>query len=217
MELLNIVFVKTIGKFPLSSFISCCVDRDFSGIVVQGKPNEAQIQEAWLVLLSQYHESRKDEKTREHIDLLWRMQQLKVRAEVINLLLNTLNLLPVKSLIDKIKELDSEFEQFEFSEESLQDDIQMVKNIEINNSIEYSQLKEQLNAFELLIGIKDKDGKLIEKEEMKEDVFYDYVLSYNEIFKTSHSVDKLSTIEYAKMCYRHDKYIDNINSKNNNG
>ena len=203
-------FIKSISKLRLLDFISCCIDNDFSSLIINGEIQDSkQLNQCWINILSQYHEARKDERTIDHINLLWELQKLRERAQVINLLTNTIGFFYSKTLINAIKNYDSEFEQFEFSEETIENDLILISNIEINNEIEYRNLLEQLEEFEKSIGIKDKEGNKIEAIKANEQIFYDYVMSYNEIFKTSHSVTNLNTMEYARMCYRHDEYVKN--------
>ena len=104
------------------------------------------------------------------------------------------------TLIETLRGFDEAFLEFQFNEESIEDDLQLVKNMEQANELEYRQIKEELEAQEQVAGT---GSNVVNGEE----VFYDWVASYNEVFKTSHSVAKLSTMEYANNCKRLDKYI----------
>jgi len=215
MVQLNIV--QLISKLPLTDFITCCVDKVYDVLILDGGSRDGQeeaVNQGWVNLLGQYHDARKDEKTTQNIEIRSRIMHLRIRATIIGLLLDTVNMFYSKTLIDSIKKFDSEFEQFEFSEETIEQDLIFISNIEINNKIEYESALVELQEFEEKIGIKDKDGNYIEKSKLTEQVFYDYVMAYNEVFKTSHSVDRLNTLEYARMCYRYEKYIESVNLKN---
>jgi hypothetical protein len=207
-------FVQLISDLPMTLFIKCCLKPyDLSNLIINKQVefcDSKKLDNAWLNLLSQYNDVRKDERQKRLYEIRLRMQVLRLRAEIITLLLNSVGMIYLETIIDAIKSFDDEFSQFEFSEESIVEDLQCIKNIEINNEIEYQDLKKEFEEMEK--DTVDKDGN---KVKTSEDVFYDYVFSYNEIFKTSFTLSSLSAMDYAKMCNRRDLYIESQNAKAN--
>lgn len=222
MEQSNIALfkvVESISKLTLVNFISCCIEKDLTPLIISGDlmGSEQEIEilnNAWINILSQYAEARNDETQKERKELVFRIKQLELRASVIGLILGSLEMFFFDKLIEIVKEYDEEFCQFEFSHESYLNDIAMIKNIELNNKIEHDELELQLQEIEKE-ETKKLGGELGLSKTKLEQVFYDYVISYNEVFKTSHSVDRLNTLEYARMCFRHDEYVKNINNNTN--
>lgn len=201
-------FIEKISKLKLTSFIECCANNDYSSIVISGFPNSEELELAWIKLLSQFLKARAEENNEIRNEIVSKMRHLELRNKILFLVLKTLEMFYSKVLIEEIKGLDEEFSQFEFSEESYENDIQLIKNIEINNDIEYKELQKQLEELEALEKPKSEDEESKnQKAPDKEQVFYDIIMSYNEIFSTSYSVDNLNTMEYARMCYRRDRYI----------
>ena len=215
MELSNTVpynkphFVTTITRLPLLDFMECCVQGKYDSIIlgIHSKPTEDEISEAWLKLLSQYYAARKDDSNSTRNEILCRMQELRLRASIITMLLNSLGMVYSPKLIKTLKDYDEAFEQFAFTESTINDDLQLVKNMEINYEIEYRQLKDDLEAIER--NTRDKSGNQVVTGEQ---VFYDYVAAYNEAFKTGLSVDTMSTMTYANNCHRYDEYVKSMDN-----
>lgn len=207
-ELSNTVrFRDNISRLQLLDFIECCVHNKYDSIILDGKPTDEQIGEAWLRLLSQYYIARKDDSNSTRNEILSRMNELRLRASIITMLLNSLGMIYSPKLIQTLKDYDPAFEQFTFSESTINDDLQLVKNMELNYDIEYGQLKDDLEALER--NTRDKSGNQVVTGEQ---VFYDYVAAYNEVFKTGLSVDTMSTMTYANNCHRYDEYVQSMDS-----
>ena len=205
---LNIAsFHNNIARFPLLDFIDCCVNKQYNSIIITGvleDINSETIQEKWIILLSQYYKARGDESNNEKNQMIFRMQELRLRASIITMLLNSVGMIYSPTLIGILKDFDPAFCEFQFLEDSIDEDLQLIKNMELANDLEYTQLKEELEAQEPIANVKSVNP---------EEVFYDWVASYNEVFKTSHSVAKLTTMEYANNCKRLDKYISSQESQ----
>lgn len=194
----NILIAKktqlSIARFKLLDFIDCC----------KGDYSSLEKEEDWVEILSQYYTVRKDEENKERLELLCRMQYLRLRASIITMLLNSIDMIYSPSIIKTLKEFDDEFQQFEFSEDNVLECLQMIRNIEFNNDIEYTQLKSDLKK------INEKEGESVGDISS---TFYNWVSSYNEAFKTSHNVDNISVATYANICYRLEQYLNSQNTK----
>lgn len=202
-------FVTSIVRLPLTDFMECCVHGNFESIIigVHVKPTKDEIGEAWIKLLSQYYQARQDESNNDRNEIIYRMQELRLRASIMTMLLNSIGMIYSPMLIKTLKTFDPVFEDFAFTESTINEDLQLVRNMEINYEIEYRQLKEDLERLEGQT--KDKEGKEVS---IGEQVFYDYVAAYNEAFKTGLSVETMSTMTYVNNCHRYDEYVKQMDS-----
>lgn len=48
-------------KLPLSIFIDCLLDSDYSGLILNGTPTEKELQDAWMKIFAEYSVSVNDE------------------------------------------------------------------------------------------------------------------------------------------------------------
>lgn len=207
--------ISRIALLPLTTFIRIICDKDFNLIVIDGSPTEQELSDGWNSLMSQYYSARQDESKKEYQELVWRMQVLRVRAEIINLLLNSIGMIYSPTLIEAIKNLDEEFSQFTFADDTIDDDLECIRNIEKNNTVEYSSLSEELKLMEISLGFRDSDGNAVECASITEESFYQEVSTYNEVFKTSLSVENMSTMTFAINCKRWREHIERLNSEKN--
>lgn len=198
--------VSRIGKLALLDFITCCIDEDYTSLVLAGQPTKDELDSAWLQLLSQYYEARGDKKQAEQMDLILKMQLIKVRAAMMHLLISSIEQVYSEVLVKRLQAYG--YETVTFSRETLKEDLQGVANAELQNKLEYEALAEQLQG---LIG-EDKPGKKGQKGK----IFYDYVRAYNKHFKTTYSVQTMSTLEYAYLCKDLDEELENLADQNDN-
>ena len=180
---------------------SSLVYKNYSFIFVNGNPNEDEIQEKWIVLLSQYYKVRGDSQNNEKNELIFRMQELRLRAAIITMLLNSVGMIYSPTLIQTLRDFDEAFSEFQFTEDTINDDLQLIVNMEKMNEVEYRSLKEELESMEKVSGVTGINP---------EQVFYDWVASYNEAFKTSLCVENISTFTYANNCKRLDEDCSKI-------
>ena len=145
------------------------------------------------------------------------MEFLKFRITWINAVMSSLNL-SYTELISK--ELRDIFPDFEFSKDSFYKDVVLVKNIEVQTRLTYSDLEDSLKMIEkknkATLGSDNGEDKKQTNEELEINV-YDSVAAYNRTFKTSERVKDLNALEYAVNCRALDKYIeDSLESQNSN-
>jgi len=196
-------FVQSIKDLKLTDFIQCCVYNNLSVIVLSGKPTEEESYSAWCFLLSQYLVARSDNSVQDKLEIISKMKYLEFRIEWINAIVCSLHLRFTETIASELRDV---FPDFEFTDETFYSDIQLVKNIEIENKILYSELEESLNVL-------NKDVKEKTKEQSEVD-FYESVAAYNRTFKTSEKVKDMNALEHAINCKAFDKYCEEINSKN---
>jgi hypothetical protein len=196
-------FVQSIRDVSLLTFIQCCVYGNYEGIVVTGNPNEEEIYKAWCFLLSQYLVARSDNSVQEKLEVISKMKYLEFRIEWINAIVLSLHLRFTETIANELRDA---FPDFEFTEESFYNDIQLLKNMEIENKILYSELEDSLKLLN-----KDIQEKTKEQSEID---FYESVASYNRVFKTSEKVKDMNALEHAINCKAYEKYCEDNNKLN---
>ena len=195
--------MSRLKDLKLTDFIACCVDNDLHSIVISGQADEEQLGNAWLHLLSQYYEARQDARANQHRELLGQLEALKIRAAVIEMLVEAYKCFPTQMIIERLRELG--YFDLQFTPETMDNDLMCIRNNEINYQIEHDNIKEELE--QLSKGANDKATA-------GHKIFYDYVMSYNEAYKTTYTVDGLNAFEYALICHRLDEYIEHLNTQN---
>jgi hypothetical protein len=199
-------FVSAIRELPLSDFITCCAENDFSSIVFSGNPTKEQVDVAWMQLLSQYYAVRQDPRTLEQWQSITEMQLLRVRMATVNALCESLRMVYSPVIVFQLHKMGFDFP---FTRETYLQELELVKNMEVQTRLDFESIQEHF-AEQAKNSI-DKDGNSVKQSEQ---IFYDYVDSYNECFKTSHSVDRMNTFEYANRCKRLDEHYKNLQTQN---
>lgn len=69
---------QSIDKLPLHRFVDCIVDNNLHSLVIEGKPTELQLQEAWNNILSEYTEAIGNHEYRIYISLYKEISLLKL-------------------------------------------------------------------------------------------------------------------------------------------
>jgi hypothetical protein len=130
------------------------------------------------------------------------METLKFRVSWINAIVSSLQLRFTETIANELRDV---FPDFQFTEESFDNDIQMLKNMEVSNKILYSELEDSLSLMQ-----KDSEGGDKVTPEIMEQNIYESVSAYNRMFNGSEKVKELNTLEYAIMGRAYEKRIEEL-------
>jgi hypothetical protein len=83
--------INSLHKLPLNTFIDCICDSDFTGLVIEGEPNEQDLSLVWNDLLEQYSDALNDEGSRRYILVFKEYQQAKIKHDLIITYIEMLN------------------------------------------------------------------------------------------------------------------------------
>lgn len=197
-ESVSYSIISTLRDLPLTTFIICSLNDDYSGL---GNAPEDVIKKTWAKLYSDFHELRQDSHVNPFLKISGEMAALELRQKMITIACNSM----LRNHTDKRRKDFAELGYpFEFSESSIEQDIQRVINREKPNVVRLKQLKEEYARLQ-----KNNTGH----KKIKEESFYETVAAMNEAWKTSYSIQNMSTLEYCIYSKRLDKYIDNSKNK----
>jgi len=80
----------SLEQLPLSVYITCAVDKDYSGLVIAGKPTAKELQEAWIKLQSDFYELIEDKRVQDNNDLTGKINKISLKIDVVTCLIAAL-------------------------------------------------------------------------------------------------------------------------------
>jgi hypothetical protein len=151
--------------------------------------------------MSQYYQTR-DNELPKYLELNLQISALVYRLLWIEKILEYLQNVPFVS--EQIIEiLHEEGFDFAFTDESMQNDIQAIVNIEKRTQYDITELQTEL---------KELDGNGTGGK-CDDENFYQTLYSINEMSHVCYDMEKLTTYEYAILCKRLHNHIEQLNRK----
>lgn len=83
--------ISTIHKIPLNVFIDALVDHDFSGLILEGEPDEAEISAAWENILNEYNDALGDDGNKAYVIAYREYMQARINYDMVNQYIELLN------------------------------------------------------------------------------------------------------------------------------
>lgn len=187
--------ISNLRQLPLTAFIACSVNKEYD---LLGSAPADVLETAWQKLLSLYYEAKGDKHTKKYVELAGEMAAIELRQQMIAVMCERMRIYPTRRGRLNFAELGY---PFAFTPESMEQDLTIITNKEKVHDIRLKQLRAEFKQFQS----KNDDGKT-----NVEGSFYDNVAAMNEAWKTSYSVDKMSTMEYCIYSKRYESYIENL-------
>lgn len=209
LELLSIV--QSIKELPFKDFIECCCNNAYQLIVKAGfNPSNEQhlalVYSGWINLLSQYYEVCGDNELNEQFRIAIEMKVIDSKRDVLavleTLMLETFN----EPMADMLREI---FPNIPFTKETVKEDFEKAKRLDVETRVRYDQLKSTLQSLVGDTGKKDKELSAAAQEES----FYNTLFDINQMEKGAYTKE-ISTYEFALLRKRLVKHIENLQSQN---
>lgn len=131
--------ITSISVLTLRQFIQCIC---YGNLSVLGEGTPEQLQDAFNDLLSQYYEAKKDEGAKQRVECVAKMKEIEMHAFLLNSLNEILQERYSEAACEILRKL---YPKYQFSYESLANDLKTVKTLEIKNAITYDRYKKALD------------------------------------------------------------------------
>lgn len=114
----------SIETLKLNRFIACIVNQDLTGLAISGEPDQQALQMAWVKVVSEYHDRRKNEDVSQEMEGKQENDAYGIKSIRIKLLI----LMMRKKYHEKLaNELLEEGYEYDFTEETYLDDLERVE------------------------------------------------------------------------------------------
>jgi hypothetical protein len=124
---LEVILVSSISKLKLSSFIDAIIDNDFSGLIIQGQPNEEQIAACFENIYLQYIEAAGGKDLVDDLEGMAIQGSKQSMLKRMESLLKCIEMEPCEELYNMLlNDFNYEVEQLPYSEENLANAVRSV-------------------------------------------------------------------------------------------
>jgi ribosomal protein S15P/S13E len=189
----------TCANLPLSKFISCICDNDLNSLIITGTASNEQLEESWILILSEYQELKDDTiDSVTQIRLTKEIKRLKNHLFLVDTCVHYLTFRYSESIAKSLQKLGYTFKPKSTIPSKYINELTAVVNrsntrfIELQQNI--SQLKKEIDKLQdgIKITRSDFENKLIYIEEMQ---------------KVSYDMDKLTVQKFVLLEKKFEDYI----------
>lgn len=205
---LSIIYLR-ISDLPLLDFIACCVDGDFSALVIKGNPSKEELQANWSKILEQYQTAIGDTNHRIFVGALREVHLIDLQIKVTILCIDTLRLAPDEFFIKQLKLRDRpcikakfDWEDQEAYNETLDKALSRVNGLKLDLEVKRSK-------FEALV---NKDNKDNPKSKMDRESFIANLITLSGTGFPIQAKD-ITTFEYCERLRRHAAMVEAQNKR----
>lgn len=197
--------ITSIAVLKLKDFITCCVDNDLS---VLGEGSEDERKEAFTDLLSQYYEAKGDTEIKEYLQVVSQIKAIELHRELINTIAMVMRERYSQAGAEALRNLYKQF-GYQFTEESLEEDLEKVRRGEISNDVTYKRL---LKDLEKLDKAKTKSKDLTHVQKLSN--FRQRIFDINKVEHGSYD-DQMSVLDFAILEARLIEHIETLKDQAN--
>lgn len=209
--------ISTIAKLPLETFIDCLVDKDYSGLVIEGHAPEPLIQLAWNDLVEQYNDaiSKGDDSQKQYISAYQDYLRAKSKHDVAITYIELLNVYYVeKGIVVKkwIKDLNKLCDiRYSFDVDKQQDFIPYLERCfkrNKTNLISYRLAETQLSELLKMQQVKKEDAML-------DRTYFIQIMLNIKNMENREIPFSISTLEFCLLVARYRDGIKEFNNQKN--
>jgi hypothetical protein len=189
------------SKLPMAAFLDALCEDNLQSLIIDGKVTPPQLNEAWVLILSEYYELRGDgidgnEQTSLSRDILKLNNHLNILDVCVKFLLERYS----DSIADSVRKLGYSFRPTSF--EPI-DYIVQLNTVVQKSKTKYVQLQQMLKQLE---------AKMAEggKEKPKRETFEKNLLYYEEMQGASYNMDELTVSKYVMLEKKYDQKIEQL-------
>ena len=92
----------SINKLPLSIFIDCLVDKDYSGLVIEGTPTNEEIEKAWSIIMEEYGNAVSPNEVENKLRKVKSLAFKRYKVQRIEIVLYLLGIMPCEKLYNML-------------------------------------------------------------------------------------------------------------------
>jgi len=195
-------YFASVHKLPLSRFIDCLIDGDLSSLIIEGKPSEEELAQAWETILDEYQEllGSGDAEFKQFLSTCKELTGLQSKYNKIALLLNVLeNVGLVEEFATQVRRLINKNLKFDIKQgEQYKRDIKYCQGV--------------LRSLHLQISIKEKAVEAIQKSNPKKGramtrLDFQTILVNLSDFSGYLLTDQITVADYCTRINRYNQYI----------
>ena len=190
---------RTVHELPLTVFIDCYCDGDYTGLAISGSPTHEELVEVWDDLNKQYTEIIGGESVKNRLRSVKDYYKLSTKLQLAEILLTTLDRVQNEELYNQLFTFGYNIPKKPFSPENLSKTIKMF--------IGYYKL-DKVRAVNQEESVKAKSGD--DKKASRND-FTKTLNSISIAFKMpSLQIDKLTTAQYCNYVVQYRDYCEEV-------
>lgn len=191
----------------MPDFLDALCDDNLNALIISGKATSEQLNEAWLLILSEYYELRGDT-----IDTVeqWTLSRDILRIQThLQLLDNCIQFLSKRysdSIAESLRRLGYQFKPTSFE---LVDYIGLLEQVVNKSKLKYIQLKQFIKQLEKQMA----DGG---KEKPKRDYFENMIIHIEEMQGATYDIAELTVSKYVLLEKKYWQKVEHIKKINGN-
>lgn len=189
---------------PMRVFLLCLCDEQFEALVIDGKPTQDELMEAWVLLLSEYQELRGDSvDSVEQIRLAKEIHKLRSHLQLVEYCLQFLAVGYSESIAGSLRELGYTFKPAEPIPSLYIDQLNKVAN---KTKLKYVQLQQMVKQLA-------EELKKGQSEKATRDQFESTLIHIEEMQKTTYDLDTITVSKYVMLEKKLQKQIELYENK----
>lgn len=158
------LIINDLSLIKVSQLFSCLSTNDLSSLVMSGEPNQEQLQKAWLTILSQFYDAKKDAGVFDYIQLVSGMIKLEVRMNRVQRNIEALRIYVHPAIVDELKA--DGYTSYRYTEATIAKDLERITTSEKKFKIYHQRLSKQ---YEERYGHKSKNKAIINEADLYEE------------------------------------------------
>ena len=197
------LLINDYSLLKMSAFIACCTKGDMSALILSGEPNDRQLQQAYMQILSDFYQTKKDVAILNYIKLSVSIINLEVRMNRVQRNIDALRMHYHPALIEELKA--DGYTSFRFTEQTIEKDLQRIETSEKKYKLYHQRYSKQ---YDDLYGKKEgeADKGLVKEDHFIEDL--DVLRKFGGYNMTPMEMaDRLTVKEF---CMLNDKYTEYV-------
>jgi hypothetical protein len=191
------------SETPMSVFISCIAEEDYTSLIISGKASDYQLQEAWVLLLSEYQELKGDTiETIEQVRLSRDIWKLRSHLQLLDACTSFLAERYSESIADSLRKLGYPFKPTSLDPN---DYISQLNAIINKAKLKYVQLQQMVKQ------LSEELKKTVPKA--TRDQFEETLIHLEEMQKTSYDLERLTVLKYVMLEKKMSKQIELLQNR----
>jgi DNA repair ATPase RecN len=185
-------------------FIQCICEEDFKSLIISGKATHEQLQEAWVLLLSEYQELKGDTiETIEQVRLSRDIWKLRSHLQLLDICVSFLSYQYSESIAESLRQLGYNFKP-QIKEPGAY--INQLNTIINKSKLKYIQLQQMVKQLA-------DELKKSQPEPPTREHFEETLIHIEEMQKTSYDLDHLTVYKYVMLEKKLKRQIESLQNR----
>lgn len=191
------------SETPMPAFLDCLCEEKYESLIISGKASSHQLQEAWVLLLSEYQELKGDTiETIEQVRLSRDIWKLRSHLQLLDHCTSFLAEQYSESIADSLRKLGYSFKPSSLDPSEY---IGLLNNIINKSKLKYVQLQQMVKQ------LSEELKKAVPKATREQ--FEETLIHIEEMQKTSYDMDKLTVSKYVMLEKKMAKQIEALQNR----